>query len=106
MGIRTRQALIDFSTPPAGRSMRRRRISHVRGRVGVQGGEMASETVKWFNGDRGFGFIKQDDGGADVFAHCSAIMADGFFSLQENQRFEFDIAHGSMDPQAANIRPL
>jgi CspA family cold shock protein len=67
---------------------------------------MASGTVKWFNGDKGFGFIAQDNGGADVFAHFSAIVADGFRSLEENQRVEFDLTQGPKGPQAANIRPL
>jgi CspA family cold shock protein len=67
---------------------------------------MVSGTVKWFNGDRGFGFIAQDNGGADVFAHFSAIAADGFRNLEENQRVEFDIAQGAKGPQAENIRPL
>lgn len=67
---------------------------------------MASGTVKWFNADKGFGFITQDGGGADVFAHFSAIAATGFRSLEENQRVEFDITPGPKGPQAANIRPL
>jgi CspA family cold shock protein len=67
---------------------------------------MASGTVKWFNGEKGFGFITQDDGGADVFAHFSAIEASGFRSLEENQRVEFDITQGPKGLQAANIRPL
>lgn len=67
---------------------------------------MASGTVKWFNGDKGFGFIAQDGGGADVFAHFSAIEASGFRSLEENQRVEFDVTQGPKGPQAANIRPL
>lgn len=67
---------------------------------------MASGTVKWFNADKGFGFITQDGGGADVFAHFSAIAATGFRSLEENQRVEFEITQGPKGPQAANIRPL
>jgi len=67
---------------------------------------MASGTVKWFNGDKGFGFITQDDGGADVFAHFSAIAASGFRSLEENQRVEYDVTQGPKGLQAANIRPL
>jgi CspA family cold shock protein len=67
---------------------------------------MASGTVKWFNGQKGFGFIAQDDGGADVFAHHSAIESDGFRSLEENQRVEFEVTQGPKGPQAVNIRPL
>jgi CspA family cold shock protein len=67
---------------------------------------MAVGTVKWFNADKGFGFITPDDGGADVFAHFSAISSNGFRSLDENQRVEFDITQGQKGPQAANIRPL
>jgi CspA family cold shock protein len=67
---------------------------------------MATGIVKWFNADKGFGFIAQDGGGADVFAHFSAIAASGFRSLEENQRVEFDVEHGAKGLQAANIRPL
>ena len=67
---------------------------------------MASGTVKWFNGERGFGFISPDGGGADVFAHYSAISASGFRSLDEDQRVEFDVTQGPKGPQAANIRVL
>jgi CspA family cold shock protein len=67
---------------------------------------MATGTVKWFNGDKGFGFIAPDDGGSDLFAHFSAIQGRGFRSLEENQRVEFDVAQGDRGPQAANIRPL
>ncbi|GIE90933.1 cold-shock protein [Actinoplanes regularis] len=67
---------------------------------------MATGTVKWFNGDKGFGFITQDDGGADVFAHFSAIASSGFRSLDENQRVEFDVTQGQKGLQAENIRPL
>jgi len=76
-------------------------------RVSESAGEvMATGTVKWFNGDKGFGFITQDDGGKDVFAHFSAIAADGYRTLEENQRVEFDVTQGAKGPQAENIRPL
>ena len=67
---------------------------------------MASGTVKWFNGEKGFGFISPDGGGADVFANYSAISANGFRSLDENQRVEFDVTQGPKGPQAANIRVI
>jgi len=65
---------------------------------------MAQGTVKWFNGDKGFGFIQPEDGGADVFVHFSAIQADGFRSLEENQRVEFDVTQGQKGLQAENVR--
>lgn len=67
---------------------------------------MALGTVKWFNAEKGYGFITPDDGGADVFAHYSAIAAQGFRSLNENQRVEFEVAQGERGPQAANIRAV
>ncbi|MGH3658244.1 MAG: cold-shock protein [Micromonosporaceae bacterium] len=67
---------------------------------------MAQGTVKWFNADKGFGFITQDDGGADIFVHFSAIQANGFRSLDENQRVEFDVVQGPKGPQAEQVRIL
>ncbi len=67
---------------------------------------MATGTVKWFNAEKGFGFIAPSDGTPDVFAHYSAIAAQGFRSLEENQRVEFDVTPGPKGPQATNIRPL
>ena len=67
---------------------------------------MTSGIVKWFNGEKGYGFITPDDGSADVFAHFSAIQTSGYRSLEENQRVEFDVTQGQKGPQAENIRPL
>ena len=66
---------------------------------------MATGIVKWFNDAKGFGFIKPDDGGDDLFAHFSAINANGFKSLQENQRVTFDVTTGPKGKQASNIQP-
>ncbi|HZC27361.1 MAG: cold-shock protein [Actinopolymorphaceae bacterium] len=66
---------------------------------------MAQGTVKWFNADKGFGFISVD-GGQDVFVHFSAIVADGYRSLDEDQRVEFDVVQGPKGPQAENVRTV
>jgi len=66
---------------------------------------MAIGTVKWFNSEKGFGFIAPEDGSPDVFAHFSAIQGNGYKSLDENQRVEFDVEQGPKGPQASNIRP-
>ena len=67
---------------------------------------MAQGTVKWFNADKGYGFIAPDDGTADVFVHHSAIEADGYRSLQDNQRVEYNVTQGAKGPQATNVRAL
>ena len=67
---------------------------------------MASGTVKWFNAEKGYGFISLDDGGADVFVHFSAIDSTGYRTLEENQRVEFDVTQGPKGPQAEHVRAL
>lgn len=67
---------------------------------------MTTGTVKWFNAEKGFGFITPDDGSKDVFAHYSAIASSGYRSLEENQKVQFDTTEGSKGPQAENIQPL
>src|ERR1700685_4082998 len=67
---------------------------------------VAQGTVKWFNADKGYGFIAPDDGTADVFVHHTAIQTDGFRSLQENQRVEFTAGQGPKGPQAEQVRPV
>ena len=67
---------------------------------------MAQGTVKWFNAEKGFGFIAQEDGGDDVFVHYSAIQSQGYKSLDENQKVEFETERGPKGLQAANIRPI
>ena len=67
---------------------------------------MASGTVKWFNAEKGFGFISQPDGGADVFVHHTAIQMNGFRSLEEGQAVEFEIVDGPKGPQAGNVTKI
>ncbi|GAA1921610.1 transcription antiterminator/RNA stability regulator CspE [Streptantibioticus ferralitis] len=64
---------------------------------------MATGTVKWFNAEKGFGFITQDEGGPDVFVHFSAIQGTGYKSLEENQRVEYEVTQGPKGPQAENV---
>lgn len=72
----------------------------------LKGNAMATGTVKWFNDAKGFGFITPEGGGADLFAHFSAIQSSGFKTLQENQKVEFDVVSGPKGLQAANIKPI
>jgi CspA family cold shock protein len=66
---------------------------------------MAQGTVKWFNGEKGFGFIAQAEG-PDVFVHYSEIQGDGFKNLEENQQVEFEVTQGPKGPQATGVRPV
>ena len=66
---------------------------------------MATGTVKWFNAEKGYGFIAPDDGGADVFVHYSAIQSGGYRSLEEAQKFSFEVQQGPKGPQASNVQP-
>ncbi|AKK07218.1 MAG: cold-shock protein [Corynebacterium sp.] len=67
---------------------------------------MAKGTVKWFNAEKGFGFIAPEDGSADVFVHYSEIQGNGFRSLEENQLVEFEVGDGAKGPQALGVRAL
>jgi cold shock protein len=67
---------------------------------------MESGTVKWFNAEKGFGFIQPKNGGPDVFVHYSAIQSNGYRSLDEGQAVEFEITQGQKGPQAASVRPV
>ena len=67
---------------------------------------MAQGTVKWFNAEKGFGFISPDGGEPDVFVHHSQIQVDGYRTLDENQRVEFEITQGAKGPQAEAVRPV
>jgi cold shock protein len=67
---------------------------------------MSEGTVKWFNAEKGFGFIAPDGGGKDIFVHYSAIEGSGFKSLEEDQRVSFESSQGAKGPQADSVRPI
>ncbi len=64
---------------------------------------MAQGTVKWFNSEKGFGFIAPDDGTSDVFVHYSEIQANGFRTLEENQKVRYEVGQGAKGPQATGV---
>jgi CspA family cold shock protein len=72
----------------------------------LESNTMQTGIVKWFNDAKGFGFIKPDAGGDDLFAHFSEVRVEGFKSLQENQRVQFEVKNGPKGLQAANISPV
>jgi CspA family cold shock protein len=84
-----------------------------RGRINVKpaqgeptgGCSVVTGTVKWFNEKKGFGFIQPDDGSDDLFVHHTDIQSDGFRTLQEGQKVEFEAGSGPKGPKAANVRP-
>ena len=67
---------------------------------------MATGTVKWFNSEKGYGFITPDDGGKDLFVHFSGIEGEGYKSLNESQKVEYEESMGQKGPQAHKVRPL
>ncbi|MBK9474900.1 MAG: cold-shock protein [Tetrasphaera sp.] len=67
---------------------------------------MAQGKVKWFNAEKGYGFIEQDNGGADVFVHYTAIDVQGYRTLEEAQKVEFEVTQGPKGPQAEQVRPI
>jgi cold shock protein len=100
---------LDFGAPPGYRDSRRCSDSGLAALSREHTKEvhrMATGTVKWFNDAKGFGFIVQDNGGPDVFCHHTAIQADGFRSLAEGQKVEFETKKGPKGLQAANVRPI
>jgi CspA family cold shock protein len=82
------------------------RPSPTQGRIGPEGFVMAQGTVKWFNSEKGFGFIAPSDGSPDVFVHFSAIQSQGYKTLDEGQNVEFDVTQGQKGLQAENVRPI
>jgi len=80
-------------------------VTEVRNGQERRGLFVATGVVKWFNSEKGYGFISQE-GGPDVFVHYSAIQGSGYRNLEENQRVEFEVTQGQKGPQATNVRPV
>jgi CspA family cold shock protein len=99
-GFVGRENLSDGTDPRNHRLARCRPVRHIIRR------DMAQGTVKWFNAEKGFGFISTDDNGPDVFVHYSSIQGNGFRSLEENQRVSFDVSQGQKGPQADNVQVI
>lgn len=88
------------------RVMRQKRNKSFIARGGKEKYEMATGTVKWFSDQKGYGFISPDDGGADVFVHHSNISMEGYATLKDDQKVEYEPAEGRKGPEATNVRPL
>jgi cold shock CspA family protein len=101
---RSTQPPAPIGAPHTSRRNRRALTDHTHGPRQRRNDVMATGTVKWFNSEKGFGFIAPDDGTADVFAHFSAISGDGYRNLEENQKVSFDAERGPKGMQAANIQ--
>jgi CspA family cold shock protein len=103
---RTRAARLVIGTKRRCSKTASRPAARAAGTTFMRERNMAQGTVKWFNAEKGFGFITVDGGGADVFVHFSAIQTSGYRTLEENQRVEFEIAQGQKGPQAEQVRPI
>src|SRR5947207_2301745 len=99
------------AVPSPGLARGRRPTDKAHGPARVRDGQerrglfVATGVVKWFNSEKGYGFISQE-GGPDVFVHYSAIQGTGYKNLEENQRVEFEVTQGQKGPQATNVRPV
>jgi CspA family cold shock protein len=103
---RSSQRITVSSSSLAGAERRRPTGEQFTPATATKGGNaVTTGTVKWFNPDKGFGFITRPDG-PDVFVHFSAITGEGFRNLEENQQVEFEVTEGPKGPQAANVRPI
>jgi CspA family cold shock protein len=87
-------------------SIGHQRSPHGRPRIQEEATPVATGTVKWFNSEKGFGFIEQDGGGADVFVHYSAIESNGYRELQDGQKVDFDVTQGPKGPQAEKVKVI